>query len=119
LRRSLIFFISMMILLCYSTAISAQEENRKISSQDEAISHAVQLFPEITSGKENLLQVDFSNHQYFGGDTWEITYHKNEPGPNRLSIRFNAATGQLVNFSYTPEKYPDNTQVLSRDDAKK
>lgn len=119
MRRSLIFFISVMTLLCFCTAALANEVNRKINSQDEAISHAVQLFPEIISGKENLLQVDFSNDRYFGGDTWGVIYHRNEPGPNRLLIRFNAVTGQLVDFSYSPEKYSNNTQVLSRDEAKK
>ncbi len=108
-----------MILLCFSTAALANEVNRKINNQDEAINHAVQLFPEMTSGKENLLQVDINNDQYYGGDTWGITYQRNEPGPNRLSIRFNAVTGQLVDFSYSPEKYPDKIKVLNRDEARK
>ncbi|TYO95334.1 YcdB/YcdC domain-containing protein [Desulfallas thermosapovorans] len=119
MRKPLILFVSFILLLCFSTTAPAQEENRKISTREEAISHAVQLFPEIIRGKENLLHVDFSSDQHFGGHTWTVTYSRSEPLPYRLSISFSAETGQLVNFHYIPDKYPGDTRVLSRDEAKK
>lgn len=98
---------------------SAQSNNNKITSREEAINHAAQMFPGIIKGKEHLLDVDFRNDEYLGRVVWDINYIRREPGAYRLMLRFDALNGQLLDFNHQPGKYPANATVIDRNEAKR